>query len=73
MMRVTVSFDSASTEEVRAMAVALHRAGLTATLRVGVNGPEAWTGETVPVAPNVAVAVMWGAIYAAEVSRVERG
>jgi hypothetical protein len=48
-MRVTIRFDSASTEAVREMAAALHNVGLTGTLRVGLNGPEAWSGETPPL------------------------
>ena len=45
-MRVSLVGDSASTDQVRSLCVALHRIGLTATLQVGVNGPEAWRFET---------------------------
>jgi hypothetical protein len=51
-MRITIKFDSADTDAVRALCVALHRVGLTATLKVGVNGPSAWCGETPPLTPN---------------------
>lgn len=46
MSRFSIHFDSASTAEVRKLCVALHRAGHTAELQVGVNGPEAWAGRT---------------------------
>lgn len=45
-MRVQIKFDSATTEQVRQMCVALHRVGLTAELSVGVNGPSHWAGCT---------------------------
>lgn len=51
-MRVTIKFDSADTELVRELAVALHRVGLTAQLKVGLNGPEKWCGETPPMRPS---------------------
>ena len=51
-MRVTIKFDSADTVQVRQMAVALHRAGLTGELKVGVEGPECWGGETPPLRPD---------------------
>lgn len=51
-MRVRICFDSASTEQVRALAVALHKVGHTAELQVGVNGPEAWSGSTPHLTPN---------------------
>ena len=41
-MRVQLVGDSASTEQVRKLCVALHRIGKTGELQVGVNGPEAW-------------------------------
>jgi hypothetical protein len=51
-MRVSIQFDSASTEQVRQLAVALHKVGLTETLNVGVNGPEKWSGHTGKLTPN---------------------
>lgn len=51
-MRITISFDSAETPDVRQLAVALHRVGLTGELQVGVNGPERWSGRTPPLRPN---------------------
>ena len=45
-MRIQIKFDSASTEAVREIAVALHNVGLTGKLEVGVNGPERWSGNT---------------------------
>ncbi len=51
-MRVQISFDSANTVQVRQLAVALHKAGLTGQLQVGVNGPEAWSGCTPHLTPN---------------------
>jgi hypothetical protein len=51
-MRVTIKFDSATTEQVRLLAVALHKVGKTGQLQVGVNGPEHWCGETPPLRPN---------------------
>lgn len=50
-MRIRISFDSADTERVREMCVALHRVGLTGELRVGLNGPECWEGETPHLQP----------------------
>lgn len=51
-MRIKISFDSASTEAVREMAVALHHVGLTGKLEVGVNGPERWSGNTPSLTPQ---------------------
>lgn len=42
-MRVQLVSDSASTEQVRKLGVALHRIGMTGELKVGLNGPEKWT------------------------------
>ena len=50
-MRITIKFDSADTTSVRKLAVALHHVGLTAQLQVGVNGPDAWCGETPALKP----------------------
>jgi hypothetical protein len=50
-MRITIKFDSAETERVRELAKALHNVGLTAQLKVGLNGPEKWEGETPPMQP----------------------
>lgn len=52
MMRITIRFDSADTEQVRQLAVALHQIGKTGQLKVGVNGPEHWCGETPPLYPG---------------------
>lgn len=51
-MRVTISFDSASTDEVRALSVALHQVTGCNSLTLGVEGPECWHGETPPLNPN---------------------
>jgi hypothetical protein len=51
-MRIRIEFDSATTETVREMAVALHGVGLTRTLQVGVNGPERWSGITPSLTPD---------------------
>jgi hypothetical protein len=51
-MRVTIKFDSATTEAVREMAVALNHVGLEGQLRVGLNGPECWHGETPPLSSH---------------------
>ncbi len=51
-MRIQVKFDSATTEQTRSMAVALHKANHPGELQVGVNGPECWTGETPMLTPN---------------------
>lgn len=45
-MRVKITVDSATTEEIRALCVSLHRAGLTGELSVGVEGPDCWGGST---------------------------
>lgn len=51
-MRIAIHFDSASTEAVREIAAALNAVGLTAQLSVGLNGPEAWCGQTPNLTPN---------------------
>ncbi len=51
-MRIKISFDSATTEETRQMALALNKANLTGELKVGLNGPECWTGSTPDLNPN---------------------
>lgn len=45
-MRMQIAFDGASTDEVRALARALSRAGYTGTLQLGLDGPDCWTGHT---------------------------
>lgn len=49
MIRYTITVDSATTEEIRALMVGLHRAGHTQTLKTGVNGPDCWAGTTPPL------------------------
>jgi hypothetical protein len=51
-MRITITIDSATTEEIRSAMVGLHWAGHTAELRTGVNGPECWKGTTPPLQPD---------------------
>ena len=45
-MRIRIVADSATTPQVRQIAVALHRIGKTGELKVGLNGPEMWSLET---------------------------
>lgn len=45
-MRVQLVGDSADTPQVRKLAVALHRIGLTGSMKVGLNGPEKWSFES---------------------------
>lgn len=49
MIRYTLTVDSATSDEIRAVMVGLHRAGHTATLKTGVNGPDHWVGTTPPL------------------------
>ena len=51
MARIAITFDSATTDMVRDLAVALHNVGLTGKLMVGVNGPECWSGSTPMLTP----------------------
>ena len=51
-MRITVTIDSATTDEIRSAMVGLHRAGRTAQLATGVNGPDHWKGTTPPLTPD---------------------
>ena len=51
-MRVTISFDSANTDQVRDLSVALNRATGNNRLTLGVEGPECWHGETPKLTPN---------------------
>lgn len=51
-MRVTIRFDSATTEQVRAMSVALNGVLGNNRLTLGVEGPEHWHGETPPLREN---------------------
>lgn len=48
-MRITIKFDSADTKAVREIAKALNNVGLEGQLKVGLNGPECWHGETPPM------------------------
>lgn len=48
-MRIRITVDSATTEEIRDLMVGLHRAGRTRTLETGVEGPERWSGMTPPL------------------------
>lgn len=54
MMRVRLVGDSASTEQVRKLAAALHRLGESTSgqLKVGLNGPECWSFESPPLYPR---------------------
>lgn len=45
-MRMSLHIDGATTEQVRALTVALHRAGRTGELQVGCNGPDLWSATT---------------------------
>jgi len=45
-MRAQIVVDSATTSQVRRLAVALHKVGLTGQLSVGVNGPDLWQAST---------------------------
>lgn len=58
MIRFTLTVDSATTEEIRALMVGLHRAGHTQTLKTGVNGPDCWAGTTPPLFPHEFDAVL---------------
>lgn len=51
-MRASIHIDSADTGTVRRLAIALHNVGLTGTLTVGVNGPDAWTATTPMLSPD---------------------
>ncbi len=51
-MRISIHVDSAPTEQVRELACALHAVGLTATLTVGLNGPECWEATTPMMTPT---------------------
>jgi hypothetical protein len=51
-MRIQITFDGASTDTVREMAVALHNVGLTGKLQVGCDGPEKWNGTTPKMTPQ---------------------
>ena len=57
-MRTTIKFDSATTEQVRQLSVALHKATGDNNLTLGVEGPEHWHGETPPLTPNQFAAVV---------------
>lgn len=57
-MRTTIKFDSANTQQVRQLSVALHKATGNNRLMLGVEGPEGWHGETPPLAPNEFAAVV---------------
>lgn len=56
-MRVEIHFDSATTKQVRSLALALHLAGLEGPT-VKVEGPECWQGRTPKMAPNAFAAVV---------------
>jgi len=45
-MRIALHIDSATTRQVRRLAVLLHNVGLTGQLEVGVDGPECWNART---------------------------
>jgi hypothetical protein len=51
-MRVTIKFDSATTDQVRELSVALQRATSNNRMTLGVEGPEGWHGETPPLTPD---------------------
>ena len=46
MSRFQIKVDSADTQPIRKLAVALHHAGHTGELQVGVEGPECWGAKT---------------------------
>lgn len=50
-MRIRIEADGATTEQVREMAVALHRIGFTGELQVGCEGPEHWKLQTPNLSP----------------------
>lgn len=51
-MRVQIKFDSATTEQVRQLSVALKHATGDNNLMLGVEGPECWHGFTPHLTPN---------------------
>ena len=51
-MRITINFDSASTEQVRKLSVALNAVLGDNTVHVGVEGPEGWHGSTPHLSEN---------------------
>ncbi len=52
MMRVSITFDSATTEQVRLLSVALNKARGNNRLELGVEGPECWHGSTPNLTPT---------------------
>jgi hypothetical protein len=51
-VRIRIEFDSATTEQVRALSVALNRVMPSNRLTLGVEGPEHWGGITPSLTPN---------------------
>lgn len=51
-MRISIHADGVPTEQVREIAVALHRVGLTGELKVGCDGPHHWKVETPKLTPG---------------------
>lgn len=61
-MRVKITGDSATTEQIRSLSVALHRVNMTGQLQVGVNGPDHWGFSTPNLTPSEFCKVAWALI-----------
>jgi len=59
--RIAITFDGATTTQVRDLAAALSNIGLRSSLAVGCDGPELWNGQTPKLTPNQFASV-FGAI-----------
>lgn len=57
-MRLHIKFDSATTDEVRSLLVALYRVDSKQDTEVKVEGPECWGGITKPMDLTTAMAVL---------------
>jgi hypothetical protein len=51
-MRIRITFDGASEQQVRALSVAMHHVLGSGDLTLKVEGPECWTGSTPHLTPN---------------------
>jgi hypothetical protein len=56
-VRVTLKVDSATTREVRALIGALYQFGIDPP-RVGLNGPEKWAADTIPLTLSDAILIL---------------
>lgn len=68
-MRIVIKFDSATSEETRALLAALSSEADKRGTRVHVNGPEHWAGETEPLDRHEAMAVLSTADLRASVAQ----